>query len=544
MAGSQNHCNVFENNLWARSTSSDVAADINRYKSYQALTTRTLSIVSSSISILWGLLGFYFLLAISPKKWVFRHQLISILIFYDFIKAIFLLMYPARVISKAAAYYDLDYCKVVGFFTAMSIEGSDIAILSFAIHLALLIYKPQAYVQNGINKEGGLYRVRHSFYVLAIILPALLGSLVFINPEGYVPLTNWCYIPSRPIWPRMALSWGPRYVIIISIFIIYACIYRHVTKQYLKLGASLASSQREGSEKTIMWKKFARILRFVFFFKIILSESADDGSVENKEKDGTDASSLSSGMKTTVVENVQSNLSNVRNGQQISVQKSIRRNNVEQFVQRKLQVERQMKSIFIYPVSYVLLWIAPLVVHGFDFRYGLDRPPIFWLTCIAAFMQPFNCTIDTIVFLARERPWRISVSKVGVSSADNNIYSRWTDYISFMPLFRKPGNENTSEPKDSNSNFTNLAFQDPHDFSNILSDYNGNNKKDDYSYNPSSGSSTNILRATLGDRLKRQGLRDHYNHLKNEKEQQTSDGVHEDENITFLDFLEAGPPGS
>lgn len=59
--------------------------------------------------------------------------------------------------AKASVYYDLNFCKVVGFFTALSIEGSDIAILSFAIHIALLVFKPNQTVKRGMSYEGDYF---------------------------------------------------------------------------------------------------------------------------------------------------------------------------------------------------------------------------------------------------------------------------------------------------------------------------------------------------------------------------------------------------
>lgn len=75
--------------------------------------------------------------------------MVIFLILHDFIKAIFLLVFPATVMANIEAYDDLKFCKVSAFFTAFAIEGSDIAILSFAIHVALLVYRPN----NRINEE-------------------------------------------------------------------------------------------------------------------------------------------------------------------------------------------------------------------------------------------------------------------------------------------------------------------------------------------------------------------------------------------------------
>ena len=78
-----------------------------------------------------------FLFAIDPKRIVFRHQLIFFLLFFDLLKACILLLYPTRILTHSSAYYNHNFCQVVGFFTATAIEGADIAILHL---LSILIY--------------------------------------------------------------------------------------------------------------------------------------------------------------------------------------------------------------------------------------------------------------------------------------------------------------------------------------------------------------------------------------------------------------------
>ncbi len=132
---------------------------------------------------------------------IFRHQLITFLLLFDFIKAIILLLYPSRVITHSTSYFDSHFCQVVGFFTAMSIEGADIAILAFAVHTYLLIFKPglTTKVKNSTRLEGGLYKYRYYVYVLSFIIPVFMASLAFIG-VGYISLVCWCYLPQQPVW--------------------------------------------------------------------------------------------------------------------------------------------------------------------------------------------------------------------------------------------------------------------------------------------------------------------------------------------------------
>ena len=347
----------------------EITLDVRRYTEHEALVSRTLSIVSSSLSLISGLILLYFFWRLSRnRKLIFRHQLILFLVSYDFIKALFLLMYPARVIAKSSVYYDVPFCKVVGFFTAMSIEGSDLAIVSFAVHVALLIYRPNVKVNTGSATEGGLYPYRNYVYIVSIVIPILLASLAFASPISYTPLTNWCYLSTEAVWCRLALSWVPRYIIIVAIFVIYGCVYRHVTKQY----SVVARRLRGGKKGERLWKRYLKMLTFILFSNVELASDVIS-EVSGPQKFG---------------------LNDAYNS----------------FKTRRTIAERQMKLIFIYPISYVFLWIAPLVVHAMDLKYGTSRRPVMWITFIAAFMQPFNCTVDTLVFLLREKPWKNEVN--------------------------------------------------------------------------------------------------------------------------------------
>lgn len=97
-----------------------------------------------------------------------------------------------------------------------------------AIHSALYIFKP-----NSAGDEGGLYPYRKFAYGAYVFLPILLASLAFVNPEdAYVSDGTYCYLPVRPVWYRLTLSWIPRYLIFMIILGIYASIYFYVRYKF------------------------------------------------------------------------------------------------------------------------------------------------------------------------------------------------------------------------------------------------------------------------------------------------------------------------
>lgn len=496
-----------------------LAADLNRYTPYQANRQRVISIVSSSISIFAGVVGIYFFLAIGARKRVFRHHLIIFLILYDWVKAICLLLYPARVMATSNAYYNIKFCKIVGFFTAFAIEGSDLAIFSFAIHLALLIYRPKARVKRGINYEGGLYRYRHIVYPVSILLPILLASLAFIDDMGYAPLTNWCYIPSRPIWYRLVLSWIPRYIIMVSIIAIYISIYIHVTKQYRHVRSTIESN-------TSTYERRSRFRRLKALFCFNFRLTGDDQENDNR-----------------------------------SLEENLNDETIQQFNSRRMQTEKHLRTIFIYPIAYVFLWIFPTIVHGMDFRYGLSIRPYVWLNGIAAFMQPFNCAIDTLVFLIREKPWRITTFKVDVPLSQRYDYPRWRKLMSFLPLFKLPDTLGSKHVDHLEMKHEVIGIENvnSHDFSSIISGamYNNNAGKDfendkqvnsNENNSPFSKSTVNSgVFSTLGGK---QGNNDVSSNNKNTLKQPVPSYISNDKDtshtgssseIEFEDFLRSGP---
>lgn len=103
-----------------------------------------------------------------------------------------------------------------------------------AIHTALSIFQPAPTA--GV---GGLYPYRHVAFVIWIAFPVLMASLAFVNPKvAYTTGGSSCYLPAKPIWYSLALSWIPRYIIFLVILGIYASIYFYVHKKLDGFGRS------------------------------------------------------------------------------------------------------------------------------------------------------------------------------------------------------------------------------------------------------------------------------------------------------------------
>ncbi|KAM0618104.1 hypothetical protein ACHAP0_000762 [Verticillium nonalfalfae] len=154
----------------------------------------------------------------------FRHDLIMLLIVSDGLEALFFMIFPIVDFAMGPIQSESVFCQMSGFFLAVGIEASDIAVALIAIHTALYIFKPRQ-----LNGQSGLYPYRRTAYAVVFILPIVLASLAFINTPAYVNNGQYCYLPIRPLWARLALSWIPRYIILLIIFVSYFCTYIYVS---------------------------------------------------------------------------------------------------------------------------------------------------------------------------------------------------------------------------------------------------------------------------------------------------------------------------
>lgn len=116
------------------------------------------------------------------------------------------------------------FCQTSGFFLSMGIEAADAAVFLIALHSTVHIFWP-----NRAGGESGLYPYRRMAYSFYIFWPILMASLAFANGvPAYVNTGQSCYLPTTPWWHRVALSWIPRYVILLIILIMYGSSYAYV----------------------------------------------------------------------------------------------------------------------------------------------------------------------------------------------------------------------------------------------------------------------------------------------------------------------------
>jgi hypothetical protein len=102
--------------------------------------------------------------------------------------------------------------------------------VAISIHGAIQIYNP---IVDPHDTRYGLNPWHNLINVALFIVPNILASLAFIGPNGgYAPDGSVCWLPIRPVWYSLALSWIPRYVIFVIITSLAIAVYSHVGNQF------------------------------------------------------------------------------------------------------------------------------------------------------------------------------------------------------------------------------------------------------------------------------------------------------------------------
>ena len=178
-------------------------------------------------------------------KRTYRHHLVMGLIVSDTCKAIWYFIFPLVVFTRGAVSSASPFCQVSGWFLLVAIESADLGILFIALHAILYIFRPPT--RSG--EEGGLYPFRKIVITLWIIFPMTMASLAFVNEEhGYTTAGTYCYLPRRPFWYRLALSWIPRYCILFLILSMYTAVYVYVTTKFKSFNNLSDSGSNESSD--------------------------------------------------------------------------------------------------------------------------------------------------------------------------------------------------------------------------------------------------------------------------------------------------------
>jgi G protein-coupled receptor GPR1 len=69
------------------------------------------------------------------------------------------------------------------------------------------------------------------------------------------------------------------------------------------------------------------------------------------------------------------------------------------------KIRRQLRSLFVYPLLYLVIWIFPLVNQVFGYTREIAQQPT-WILVLSLVSLAVQGAADCAVFTAREKPWR------------------------------------------------------------------------------------------------------------------------------------------
>ncbi|GME84663.1 unnamed protein product [Ambrosiozyma monospora] len=511
---------------------------------------------------------------IHPSRRYFRHELIFGLISFDFIRALMIMIYTvAMQRTNEMASLNSAFVGAIGWFTSVSIEGGDLMILYFSLHIFLIIFKPNWFVRfargnnrieldsmNGTTiknsntpkpQEGGLSPVRYVIYVISLVFPIIISSCVYGKNDGRGYYNNISTSYYKTLGNVYYFTWALRWLVFILILMIYVFIYFHIMSEYKKINTRLkrVGVENRGMVKDIwsdsLWYKVSQLMMMLVFPDVQLGAKLygrgldSERDRENMRYYGVNSTRTSIGSSyhhrsmssidqnndrrlsqlaeamtpippapvmlpssnqispsTSVSINEDQNQNSTPNIANIGldVQRSLHREAMKKFQTRRLSILRQMRVVFIYPLSYILIWLFPFVNSCYALYNGNQGYHHVWAWYVGSFFLGLSCFVNTCVFLIRETPWRLSSSKVDPAGQYN--YSNWRLALQFLPGF-KITNGYPSEFADLEA-YKNLQTDlDSFDMSSIirpLSYTNNNNNNGNSVSGPSATAQGNVIR--------------------------------------------------
>lgn len=408
-------------------------------------------------------------------------SLIMLLIQADFIKSVAFVICPIVQFFRGPVASNSAFCQVSGFFLALGIEASDVAVLLIAVHSAMYIHRPRS----------GLYPWRRWAYAAYVVFPTILASLAFAD-SGYDNLGAYCYLSRDHGWSRLALSWVPRYILMLFIAVTYLCIYIYVRTRLhrydckdstsqpsipscekpsvtlphrdrphpISLFSNMSGNSTDEASQSPLWALSARgpIDRTTPFY-YGLSERVqvpNDGQHPSLpfapdlavplptvawSRPCSSATAVASSPSHSWYIDPKSGLALATNGsidrdmpestssllhdiRQVGLSDRVSGQQPSSFeltdlstntlftpeeepesevARNRERIRRQLRSLFVYPLIYVLTWLFPLInqVYG---HIGMSKP--LWMLCLSVVGFSVQGFANTVVFASREKPWR------------------------------------------------------------------------------------------------------------------------------------------
>ena len=314
-----------------------------------------------------------------------------------------------------------------------------------------------------------------------------MAALAFTggNSYAYVSQGTFCYLPVRPIWYRIALSWAPRYLILATIILIYLAIYIYSKSRFGQFSPNIGSAGTNTTERTAsdtsdgaseaqarapqnrrscalrneqenpirvdavkssthpsIIQKSSR-LKYSFGRPLAPARpAAFDGEANDlassEATSPTDISNQRSETgpmadKTYKTPTLMEALHD-KSLSALAINRS-RKSPDDTLCKRYKAIRRQLRYMFVYPMIYLLMWLVPFVNHCYF--YTKEHHPPFSLYTVSLVFLLLQCTVDCLVFSLKEKPWRYAAK--AEARARGQMVSDNANTIEMRPLSLEGG---------------------------------------------------------------------------------------------------------
>ncbi|KEF54029.1 uncharacterized protein A1O9_09824 [Exophiala aquamarina CBS 119918] len=361
-----------------------------------------------------------------------------LLIVSDMCKAVWFFAVPLVSLVRGPVNSSSSFCQASGFLLAQSTEASDFAALMLALHLVSCVFYPPKR-----KFQGGLYNFRRLIYLLWVLLPIIAASLAFTNTgNAYVTYGTVCYLPGQPVWYRMALAWIPRYVVFVTILSVAFIVTIHVHLTFKRFG----HPGGETATGHVAAGDGLRIVKVSFptpnsvgevsevpcpnisardFAPSRLALPHSDTVVLNDPRQDSPESSVQPLRAVSMSPSSATDITNDMDENCFRAPSSGTDSATEELLTHRHTIERHLRILFLYPVSYMLVWTLPFVSQCLQLTGSPFESQSVWLQILATGVLALQASVDAAVFSYRERPWKRAKGRALISKAKIQRLKLW-----------------------------------------------------------------------------------------------------------------------
>jgi G protein-coupled receptor GPR1 len=100
------------------------------------------------------------------------------------------------------------------------------------------------------------------------------------------------------------------------------------------------------------------------------------------------------------------NLEPIEEGYQSDLDKTDVQSGDTPLKKRRRAIQRQLRLLFIYPITYLMVWTIPFIYHSMNYSDHYAANPIPILATLSTLSLTIAGSVDCIVFGWREKPWQ------------------------------------------------------------------------------------------------------------------------------------------